>query len=57
MEIFALGLPLSILYYLAHLRDSEKKLLIAQSVLLLCGATAATAVQPSRGGASPRLPW
>lgn len=44
IEIFALGLPLSILYYLARLRDSEKKRFIAQSLVLLCGGAVATAL-------------
>ena len=43
IEIFALGLPLSILYYLARLRDAEKRRFIAQSLVLLCGGAAVTA--------------
>jgi len=42
IEIFALGLPLSILYYLARLPDREKKWFIARSVVLLCTGAAAT---------------
>lgn len=44
VEIFALGLPLSILYYLARLPDSEKRRFIAQSVLLLSTGAAITAL-------------
>jgi O-antigen/teichoic acid export membrane protein len=42
VEVFALGLPLSILYYLARLRDADKKAFIVQSVVLLAAGASAT---------------
>lgn len=44
IEIFSLGLPLSILYYLARLPDQQKGWFIARSVALLCAGATATGV-------------